>query len=97
MTERGDQTGTVRRRVEVTGEVQGVFYRDTCQQEAAKLGVEGWIVNRADGSVEAVFEGPPDAVDALVAWARSGPPTAHVDSVVVHDEPPEGLTGFAVR
>ena len=93
----GDRASAVRRRVEVTGEVQGVFYRDTCRQEAAKLGVDGWIANRADGSVEAVFEGPPDAVEALVTWARSGPPTARVDGVQVHEEQPEGLTGFTVR
>jgi len=89
--------GTVRRRVEVRGHVQGVFFRDTCRREAAARGVTGWIRNRADGSVEAIFEGAPDAVDTLVAWARRGPPHARVDDVAVHDEAPEGLTRFEVR
>ena len=97
MTDESRRTDTVRRRVEVTGEVQGVFYRDTCRREAAELGVAGWIRNRRDGSVEAVFQGRPAAVNALVAWARSGPPTARVDTVAVHDEEPEDLTGFTVR
>lgn len=89
--------GRVRRRVEVRGHVQGVFFRDTCRREAAARGVAGWVRNRADGSVEAVFEGAPDAVDALVAWARRGPPHARVADVTVHDESAEGLTRFEVR
>ena len=89
--------GTVRRRVEVRGHVQGVFYRDSCRREAAARGVAGWVRNRADGSVEAVFEGAPDAVDALVAWAGRGPPHARVEDVTVHDEAAEGLTRFEVR
>lgn len=89
--------GPVRRRVEVRGQVQGVFYRDTCRREAAARGVTGWVRNRADGSVEAVFEGAPDAVDALVAWARNGPPHAQVEHVTVHDEAPAGLTRFEIR
>lgn len=89
--------GTVRRRVEVRGHVQGVFYRDTCRREAAARGVTGWVRNRVDGSVEVVFEGAPDAVDALVAWARRGPPQAQVEDVTVHDEAPEGLSRFEVR
>jgi len=89
--------GPVRRRVEVRGQVQGVFYRDTCRREAAARGVTGWVRNRADGAVEAVFEGAPDAVDALVAWARSGPPHARVEDVTVRHEAPEGLTRFEIR
>jgi acylphosphatase len=87
----------VRARVEVSGRVQGVFFRDTCRREAARHGVAGWVRNRPDGSVEAVFEGPPAAVDAMVAWSRHGPRRAEVTSAEVHREPPEGLTRFAVR
>ena len=85
-----------RRRVEVTGRVQGVFFRETCRREAARLGVSGWIRNRPDGSVEAVFEGPADAVDAAADWCRQGPAHAQVEAVTVHREAPEGLTGFRV-
>ena len=88
----------VRRRVIVTGRVQGVFFRDSTRAEAEARGVAGSVRNRADGSVEAVFEGPADAVDALVAWCRAGgPPHARVQGVEVADEAPEGLSGFRVR
>jgi acylphosphatase len=89
--------GTVRRRVVVTGQVQGVFYRDSCRREARSRTVAGWVSNRPDGSVEAVFEGAPDAVDAMVAWAGVGPPHASVTGTSVTDEKPEGLSGFTVR
>jgi acylphosphatase len=81
----------------VSGRVQGVFFRDTCRLEAARRGVAGWVRNRADGTVEAVFEGRPEAVDALVAWARTGPARAAVAGVDVHPEPVEGATGFEIR
>jgi acylphosphatase len=87
----------VRRRVVVSGRVQGVFFRDSCRREAAALGVAGWVRNRADGRVEAVFEGDADAVERLVAWCRSGPSRADVDAVEVHEEAPAGERGFAVR
>jgi len=87
----------VRRRVVVDGRVQGVFYRDTCRREAERLGVAGWVRNRADGGVEAVFEGVPAAVDAVVAWCRTGPPRAVVTSVRVADEAVVGEAGFRVR
>jgi acylphosphatase len=87
----------VRRRVVVQGEVQGVFFRDSTRQQAEDRGVSGWVTNRGDGAVEAVFEGPPDAVEALVAFARSGPPRAQVRDVEVSEEEPEGLEGFRVR
>jgi acylphosphatase len=89
-------SATVRRRVVVSGRVQGVFFRDACRREATAAGVAGWVRNRADGRVEAVFEGAPAAVERLVAWCRSGSPRAAVDAVEVHDEPPEGARGFAV-
>ena len=86
----------VRRRVVVRGEGQGVFFRDSTRQEAGDRGVSGWVTNRGDGAVEAVFEGAPDAVEALVAFARSGPPRAEVRDVEVSEEEPEGLEGFSV-
>jgi acylphosphatase len=86
----------IRRRVLVSGLVQGVFYRDTCQRIAAARGVSGWVRNLPDGRVEAVFEGSADAVQHLVDWARQGPSKAIVTGIAVHDEPAEGLGGFSV-
>jgi acylphosphatase len=86
----------IRRRVVVHGFVQGVFFRDSTRRLAARHGVAGWVRNRPDGTVEAVFEGPGDAVERLVAFAREGPRGARVDRVDVLDEPPEQLSGFAV-
>jgi acylphosphatase len=88
---------SIRRHVIVRGEVQGVLFRDSTRQRAAAAGVAGWVTNRGDGSVEAVFEGAPDAVESLVDLTREGPRDARVDSVDVQEEPPEGLTGFDVR
>lgn len=87
----------IRRRVVVRGTVQGVFFRASCQREAAARGVAGWVSNRPDGAVEAVFEGADAGVDALVAWCRQGPPHAMVADVDVRDEEPEGLSHFSVR
>ena len=87
----------VRRRVIVSGRVQGVFFRDSVRREAERLGVAGWVRNRDDGRVEAVFEGDPDAVEAAVDFARRGPAHARVDDAEVVDEQPEGLSGFEVR
>jgi acylphosphatase len=87
----------IRRRVVVRGMVQGVFFRDTCRREAAALNVSGWVRNRGDGAVEAVFEGEDAAVEAMVRWCRSGPRYAHVDSVEVTSEEPVGSSGFEVR
>jgi acylphosphatase len=87
----------VRRRVRAHGRVQGVFFRDSVRREAVRRGVAGWVRNCFDGSVEAVFEGPPDAVAAMVDYCRAGPghsEVASLDSVV---EAVEGLTGFDVR
>jgi acylphosphatase len=81
-------------RVVVHGRVQGVFFRDTVRRSARERGVGGSVRNRRDGSVEAVFEGAPEAVDALVALCRTGPPHARVESVEVTEEPPEGISGF---
>jgi acylphosphatase len=87
----------VRKRVLVSGQVQGVLFRDTCRSEARQAGVAGWVRNLYDGRVEAVFEGEPAAVDALVAWSHRGPRHAVVSGVDVIDEEPEGLGGFEIR
>ena len=87
----------VRRRVVVSGRVHGVGYRESCRHQARQHGVSGWVRNRADGAVEAVFEGEPVGVDALVGWCRAGPRWAEVTDVRVVDEPVEGLSGFVVR
>jgi acylphosphatase len=87
---------TVRRRVRAHGRVQGVFFRDSVRREAESAGVAGWARNCADGTVEAVFEGEPDAVDRLVQLCRSGPGHSSVSRVDVDEEPPEGVSGFAV-
>ena len=88
---------TVAKRVVVHGSVQGVFFRDTTRRRAESRGVAGWVRNCSDGTVEALFEGAPDAVDALVAFAGEGPRGAQVERVDVEDLEPEGLGGFEVR
>ncbi len=79
-------TERVTRRLAIRGRVQGVFFRESMRQEAARLGITGWVCNRADGSVEAVVQGSPDSVRAMTQWARRGPPDAHVDSVEVAED-----------
>ena len=81
----------------VHGHVQGVFFRATCRREARRLGVTGFVRNLDDGTVEAVFEGDPDAVSTMVDWAHVGPIRAEVSRVDVADEEPEGFTDFAER
>ena len=76
---------TVTRRLAVRGRVQGVGYRFSMVEAAERLGVTGWVRNRADGSVEAIVQGAPEAVDAVIAWARKGPRSAVVQSVEVED------------
>jgi acylphosphatase len=87
----------IRRRVVVHGHVQGVFFRDSTRRLAQRHGVAGWVANRRDGAVEAVFEGEPDSVERLVAFSRGGPRGAQVDSVEVFEEEPEDLRDFVVR
>ena len=69
------------KRLVVTGRVQGVFYRESMKAEAARLGIRGWVRNRIDGSVEAVVQGTPESVGAIIAWARRGPADAEVTGV----------------
>jgi acylphosphatase len=85
------------KRVIVRGDVQGVFFRDSTQSEAEKRGVAGWVTNRSDGAVEALFEGDPADVQALVDFCKGGPSQADVKDVDVQDREPEGLSGFEVR
>ena len=81
----------------VSGRVQGVFFRDTARRRAESAGVAGWVRNTPDGTVEAVFEGEPEAVDEMVEFCRRGPSRAEVAAVEVIEEEPEGLSGFEIR
>jgi acylphosphatase len=85
-----------RRRVVALGLVQGVTFRDTVRRAALRHGVAGWVRNRGDGSVEAVFEGAADDVDRLVEVARRGPRGARVDRLDVWEEQVEGISGFDI-
>jgi acylphosphatase len=89
----------VRKRLRITGRVQGVAFRASTVATARALGLGGWVANRADGSVEAVAEGDDAAVAALIRWCHHGPPAARVDYVEVTDEPVHSalLEPFAIR
>ncbi len=89
--------GTVQRRVLVDGRVQGVFFRDSCRDEAVRAGVAGWAANLDDGRVEVVLEGDTAAVEQMVGWCRRGSSRAEVTGVEVSEEEPEGLSGFDSR
>lgn len=84
------------RRLVITGKVQGVWYRASMAQEAQRLGVTGWVRNRADGSVEAMVAGTPEQVAAIMNWARRGPPAAQVEHVAV-EIGSGSYTGFEQR
>jgi acylphosphatase len=84
------------RRVIASGRVQGVGFRYAVARAARTRGVAGWVRNRPDGTVEAVFEGEPEAVDLLVRLSAEGPRGAEVVSVEAFDEAPEGLTRFDI-
>ncbi len=87
---------TARKRVVLRGRVQGVWFRQSTQSEALALGVHGWVRNLPDGAVEAVFEGPAEAVDLAVEWATHGPERARVEDAEVFDETPSGERGFKI-
>lgn len=88
----------IRRRLVVTGRVQGVFYRAWFAERARALGLDGWIRNRADGSVEAVVQGPSEAVKEMVMLAHEGSPAARVERVTIdEDASPETSVGFEQR
>jgi acylphosphatase len=83
--------------VHVSGRVQGVFFRGDTRERARSRGVAGWVRNVPDGTVEAAFEGPREAVESMIAWCRRGPSGAEVDNVEVSWEEPRGEEGFSVR
>ena len=87
----------IRKRVLISGQVQGVCFRDSCRRLALQHGVAGWVRNLPDGRVEAVLEGPPEEVHRLVGWAQQGPSSATVTSVSVREERPEGLATFVIK
>ena len=87
----------LRRKVVVSGHVQGVSFRARCRDAARSAGVSGWVSNEPDGTVHAVFEGDEDAVEALVAWCRHGPTDAVVTEVAVTEQEPCGEQGFSAR
>jgi acylphosphatase len=91
------QDDLIRRRAVVQGNVQGVFFRDSTRQRAQAAGVHGWVRNRDDGAVEAVLEGPAEAVEQVLRFLREGPRRAEVRNVQISEEPPEGLSSFEVR
>lgn len=80
----------ITRRLRIRGQVQGVNLREAMRERADQLKVTGWVRNRLDGSVEAIAQGEPFAVDNLVEWARQGPTTGRVDSVDVESAEGEG-------
>lgn len=86
MASQNDDTRVQARRLNVQGRVQGVFYRASTQRVALELGLQGTVRNLPDGSVEVLAQGAPAALDALLAWARRGPPGARVDEVDVRAE-----------
>jgi acylphosphatase len=86
----------IRRRVTIYGYVQGVYFRESARRRAELAGIRGWVRNNPDGSVEAVFEGAPKAVERLLAFCERGPRGAVVDRVDVVSEEPQGLRGFEI-
>jgi acylphosphatase len=84
-------------RVIIAGRVQGVGYRDWMAHRARKLGLAGWVRNRADGTVEALIEGDPAATADLLRSCRRGPPLAAVTSIVEYEAEPPEEPGFLRR
>lgn len=85
-----------RKRVLVSGRVQGVFFRDTARQRASDAGIAGSARNLKDGRVEVILEGDAEAVAAMIEWCRSGPDYARVEDIEVVDEEPQGTGGFDI-
>lgn len=89
--------GRTRAHVFVSGTVQGVYYRATARDTAREHGVAGWVKNREDGRVEAVFEGSEENVEAMVGWCQEGSSAARVEDIEVEYGDPEGIEGFEIR
>ena len=87
---------SVRAHVHISGRVQGVIYRATCEREARTLGLAGWGLNLPDGLVEAVFEGNQEAVERMIRWCHNGPPGAAVSGVDMVWESPRGESSFSI-
>ena len=90
-------TERTRAHVYVSGRVQGVSYRANTRDAAREMDVDGWVKNRDDGRVEAVFEGDEDAVEEMVEWCHSGSSAAEVESVETEYGDSEGESGFDIR
>jgi acylphosphatase len=90
-------TDIVTKHLRMTGRVQGVFFRESMRIEAGRQGVTGWVRNHKDGSVEAIVQGPPNAVDWMVDWAHRGSQHARVASVEVSDAPAGDFDRFETR
>ncbi len=97
MASEGLEPLLIRRRVLISGRVQGVFFRDSCCEQARMNHIFGWVRNTSDNEVEAVFEGTLNDVERLIEWSRRGPAQAAVESIKVQNEEPEGLTAFSIR
>ena len=87
----------IARRLVIRGRVQGVWFRESMRQAAERHGVQGWVRNRTDGTVEAMVEGSATAVEAIVRWAHQGPERAEVVAVEQHEAAPAGHAGFEKR
>jgi acylphosphatase len=90
------ETAMRRVHVEISGRVQGVFFRASCAERARALRLGGWVRNAEDGRVQAEFEGDPDSVATMIDWCREGPAYADVERVDVRDRPPSGVRDFRV-
>ncbi len=86
-----------RRRVVAHGQVQGVFFRAGVKERADALGLAGWARNRADGSMEACFEGPQGMVEQAITWCADGPERARVTRLDVIEEEAQGIRGFRIK
>ncbi len=81
----------------VSGKVQGVYFRQSTQDEADRLELDGWVRNLSDGRVEVLVEGEEGVVREFAAWLEQGPADARVTGVELQDQPLQGITGFIVR
>lgn len=88
---------TARAHVSISGQVQGVFFRQEAKDRARTRGVSGWVRNLPDGRVEAVFEGSRESIESVIDWCRRGPSLAEVDSIDIEWEEPLGEQSFNVR